>query len=265
MAPGWNMPYCPFCGGAVKPEAPDAKRQYQKEKPIPNKKDRKRWERVRQRLHTVNEEKSAEQVRSEAFDNLRQASPGGLFMLNIITLGLRSIFWLTDRLSSLEDLARPEEYISRATLYIWLVGYIIAAAMAIVSWSVWPSSADILSELIEYSAHETMREEMTFNDLFLAEWGKILAMPQSIFPIAALCSFSVSFVAGKHVLFWARSVVADAIESDRADVIRTKAAEFAPSPFMLWFIGTPYLQVHLNKIARARNLASFKYSKRHIT
>jgi hypothetical protein len=69
------------------------------------------------------------------------------------------------------------------------------------------------------------------------------------------------FLIGKHILFWAREVLTDAIQIEDADTIHTKADSFAPSPFLLWFIGVPYLQFHLNEIVRARNLANFKSSK----
>jgi hypothetical protein len=227
MAPDWKLSYCPLCGGKVGPVGNKPKSP----KPPSEKLKYRRWDRAKRKT-SVQEEKQAEQIRSEAFDTLRQSAVPALFIINILTLGLRSIFWITRRLDSIKNMTIHGESPGKPAVYMWLCSYLAAFLLVFAS----------------------------YRELLMSEWDFSL-LTKSIFLRAGIFFYAVSFVAGRHILLWAREVITDAIESDKTDLIRTKADAFAPSPLSLWFIGVPYLQLHLNEIARARNLASFKYSK----
>ncbi|MDR1514482.1 MAG: hypothetical protein LBS45_02205 [Synergistaceae bacterium] len=242
MAPDWSLPYCPVCGGKVghkildKPESAAAADSASKKRDKPQ--DAKLNEDSGE-----NDAKNSEQLRSEAFDELKQASPVSIFTADILTLGLRSTLWMLRWMGSLEGMARQDERHGRRALYLCFVLY--TAVMALIA--------------------------LTCRELYGAGWNNFWSLDfwglggmfgDSIFPRAAACLFPLFFLMNRHILFWAREVIADAIQMENADTINTKTESFAPSPFLLWFIGVPYLQFHLNEIVRARNLANFKSSKR---
>jgi hypothetical protein len=220
-----------MCGGKV---APIEKEMLKPRKPKPpsNKPGYRGWGRVRKKFD-AEEERVLEQARSDAFDTLRQTPAAGVFIADVLTLGLRSLFWAMHRLPVLDKMAMRGETYRKSAIYLWFV-----ANMAVFL-------------LVFASGRE----------LFLSQWD-FMTLAGSRFLPAALGALAVSFVTGKHILFWAREVIMDAVERDRDEAIRAKASAFAPSLFLLWFLGTTYLQFHLNEILRARSLASFKNSKR---
>jgi hypothetical protein len=220
-----------MCGGKV---TSVEKEKPKRAKPVALKARYKRWEKIKKKSKNA-EDNFDEQLRSDAFDTLKQASVASIFIVDILTFGLRSAFWMSGRIKPLENMARNGESAGKSALYAWFMGH---AAAFVLTFA-------------------------TARELFLSGWD-LSIIAQSAFPraAAAVCSFVVSFVAAKHLQFWTREVIRDAIEHEKPDTLRTKAGEFATSPFMIWFFGIPYLQFHLNEIVRARNLAYFKYSKK---
>jgi hypothetical protein len=233
MAPEWSLPYCPVCGGRVGPKTLDKPKSVAAVKKPDKSRDAALIE-----YDGENDAVNFEQIRSEAFDELKQASPVSIFTADILTLGLRSTFWMSRRMSSLEGMARRDERHGRRALYLCFVLY--TAIIALIALA--------CRELYEAGWN------FGFSDL----WGRL---EESVIPRAAASLFFLLFITKRHILFWAREVIADAIQMENADTIHTKIESFAPSPFPLWFIGVPYLQFHLNEIVRARNLANFKSSK----
>jgi hypothetical protein len=225
MAPGWSLPYCPMCGGKIGPKNFDKPEKNEMDAPAESANPDGDKE----------EGNNADRFRAEAFDDLRQASPAGIFIADLLTFGLRSTFRLSRWMGSLECMARQDERHGRMVLYACFIVYIaIIALMAFACREIYSASAGWDFSLL----------------------GKL------IFPRVAAGLFIILFLMNRHILFWAREVIADAIQRENSDTINTKAESFAPSPFLLWFIGVPYLQSHLNEIVRARNLANFKASKR---
>jgi hypothetical protein len=232
IAPDWTLSYCPMCGGNIGPATGDRHKKTRNTSGKPNKPKQKKPEKLRVRTKLNDESRPAALIRSEAFDTLRQTSPAGIFIANILTFGLRSFFWMIRRMPSLKDMAREDEHPRKSALYLCSATYAAVIILVIAAC----------------------------RELYLLDWD-ISVLSQSLFPRAALGAALVSFVAGKHMLFWAREVIADAVGKESADTISAKAESFAPSPFMLWFRGVPYLQLYLNDVVRARNLAYFKSSK----
>ena len=225
MAPDWSLPYCPMCGGKIGPKNYD-----RPEKPDIGAENDK----AASNGDGGNGGKNAERLRSEAFDDLRQASPASIFIADILTLGLRSAFWLSRRMGALEGMARQDRRYGRMILYACFFIYIAVIALAV----------------------------LTCLELRSGGWNYSILLDKPVFPLGAAGLLVALFLMNRHVLFWAKEVITDAIQTENADTISTKAESFAPSPFLLWFLGIPYLQSHLNEIVRARNLANFKSSKR---
>jgi succinate dehydrogenase hydrophobic anchor subunit len=180
-----------------------------------------------------------EQRQSEAFDELRQASPLNIFITDALTLGLKSTLWMSRWMGSLERMARQDERHGRGALYVCFALYITSVAL----------TAFVCRELYYMAGWD------------LGHFSVLALLSESILPSAAAGFFLTFFLVNRHMLFWAKEVITDAIQMEDADTIHTKASAFSPSPFLLWFIGVPYLQFHLNEIVRARNLANFKSSK----
>lgn len=238
MAPDWSLGYCPICGGKVGPNPSDSE-----DAPLSAPGALKRGKQADaakpEASNDEGEGENPEQRRSEAFDELRQASPVGIFAADVLTLGLRSTLWMSRWMGSLERMARQDERHGRGALYLCFALYVASLALA----------------------------SLACRELYYAAgWGFGLSdisasLLESILPRAAAGFFLVFFIMNRHTLFWAKEVITDAIQTEDADTIHTKAGSFASSPFLLWFIGVPYMQFHLNEIVRARNLADFKSSK----
>jgi hypothetical protein len=220
-----------MCGGKVAPIEKETARP-RKPKSSTGKPKYRRWDRLGRRTD-AKEDGQLEQIRSDAFDTLKQESVARLFFANILTFELRSVFWMMHRQPALDAMAMRGEKSRKSAIYIWFMAYVVAFLLALAS------------------GRELFMSKMDF-----------IALAASRMPQAATAALVVAFVTGRHSLFWAREVIADAIENDRDETVRTKADTFAPSPFLLWFFGTTYLQIYINEITRARSLASFKNSKR---
>lgn len=236
MAPDWSLGYCPMCGGKVGPKPADSEDE---SPPRPDAEKRDKPADMAKPEAGEGEGVNPEQRRSEAFDELRQASPLSIFIADALTLGLKSTLWMSRWMGSLERMARQDERHGRGALYVCFALYITSVAL----------TAFVCRELYNAAGWD------------LGFFGILASPREPILPGAAAGFFLTFFLVNRHMLFWAKEVITDAIQMEDADTIRTKTSAFAPSPFLLWFIGVPYLQFHLNEIVRARNLANFKSSK----
>jgi hypothetical protein len=251
MAPDWSLPYCPMCGGKVGSKKFDKPEKAESDVSA---------DRADTDEGDENGEQNEERLRSEAFDELRQASPARIFIADLLTLGLRSTFWLSRRMVSLEGMARHGERHGRKALYACFAIYIAIIALIALA----------CRELYTAGWNFSLLEKLVFSRIATGFPGAASHPHAEVeFPRVAVGLLGVAagllvilFLMNRHILFWAREVIMDAIQRENADTIHTKAESFAPSPFLLWFIGVPYLQSHLNEIVRARNLANFKSSKR---
>jgi hypothetical protein len=158
-------------------------------------------------------------------------SPLLLFLLNVATVGLRSVFWLKNRIKSLLLMAKPEEKKIKLPLSVWLVSYcasvVLAAARAC--------------------------------GAVASEFGVDYVMPPNLL-IYASCAFAVSLTVNRHILYWSREVIIDELLSNKLDFIRTRAVTFAPSAIFIWFFGAAYMQMHINRMIKKKGLASYKPS-----
>jgi branched-subunit amino acid ABC-type transport system permease component len=158
-------------------------------------------------------------------------SPFLLFVMSVATVGLRSAFWLKNRINSLLMMAKPEEKKIKLPLSVWLAFYCAGVAFA---------AAGV------YGAAE-------------AEFS-VDYMMSSKQLIYALCAFAVSFTVNRHILYWSREVIIDELLSNKLDFIRSRAITFAPSAIFIWFFGAAYLQTHINRMIKKKGLASYKPS-----
>jgi hypothetical protein len=159
-------------------------------------------------------------------------SPLLLFITNAATVGLRSAFWLKNRINSLLLMAKPEEKKIKLPLSAWLAFYCASAALAAAS-------------SYGAAAAESSVDYILSSKLFMY----------------ALCAFAVSFAANRHILYWSREVIIDELLSNKLDFIRSKAITFAPSAILIWFFGAAYLQTHINRMIKKKGLASYKPSR----
>jgi hypothetical protein len=151
--------------------------------------------------------------------------------LNVATVGLRSAFWLKNRINSLLLMAKPEEKKIKLPLSVWLVSY-CASAVLVVAGAYGAAAAGFG---VDY-------------------------MLSSKPLIYALCAFAVSFIVNRHILYWSREVIMDELLSNKLDFIRSRAVTFAPSAILVWFFGAAYLQTHINRMIKKKGLASYKPS-----
>jgi hypothetical protein len=158
-------------------------------------------------------------------------SPFLLFVTNVATLGLRSTFWLRNRINSLLLMAKPEEKKIKLPLSAWLASYCAGAVLA---------AAGVYG-----AAAAEFRMDYVLSSKPL---------------IYALCAFAVSFTVNRHILYWSREVIIDELLSNKLDFIRSRAITFAPSAILIWFFGAAYLQTHINKMIKKKGLASYKPS-----
>jgi branched-subunit amino acid ABC-type transport system permease component len=159
-------------------------------------------------------------------------SPFLLFVVNAATLGLRSVFWLKNRINSLLLMAKPEEKKIKLPLSAWLASYCAGVALA--------AAGAYGAATAEFSV-DYMLSSKPF--------------------IYALCAFAVSFTVNRHILYWSREVIIDELLSNKLDFIRSKAVTFAPSAIFIWFFGAAYLQTHINKMIKKKGLASYRPSR----
>jgi hypothetical protein len=155
-------------------------------------------------------------------------SPFQLFLLNVATVGLRSTFWLKNRINSLLLMAKPEEKKIKLPLSVWLASYCASIALA--------AAGACDAAAAGFDADYILSSNLL---------------------ICALCAFVVSIAVNRHILYWSREVIIDELLSSKLDVIRSRATTFAPSAILIWFFGAAYLQKHINRMIKKKGLASY--------
>jgi hypothetical protein len=152
--------------------------------------------------------------------------------LHLFTLGLASIIWLIRRLPMMNSISKIDETAPKSAILAWIASYSVificsfaAAVDVIIYGRAFPISAD--APVLE----------------------------------TAVCAAAVYSIVSGHIFLWAREVMIDAIYGGDNDLVRSKAADFAISPTLLWFASAPYLQYHIDRAIHAKTLADFKSSK----
>ena len=239
----WTQNYSPCCGARIKLRIVKKRRPSQA-RPSPrqaadgeSKKEKKPPKKIRvSRKLSSRDTFSMFSYRKKSVlgPKFLSVSPVSLFILGVLTLGIRSVSWVTYHLPSLAMMAKPEEKKNiKSATYLWLLSY--------------------------------------FASITLGVAGTIYLFVNSLTPGAALCStlmrgaavsFCVSFLTGRHVLYWSREVIADELASSKIDAVRSRAGEFAPSALMIWFLGVSYIQLHINKMIKRKGLNSYSASRR---
>jgi hypothetical protein len=159
-------------------------------------------------------------------------SPLFIFIANIATLGLRSAFWVVNRMSPLLMLAKPEEKNIKFQTTLWIMSF---------------------------CSYFTLTILVAFN--FAAYRPGPEYLIESHMSRAALASFAVSFLVNRYILYWSREVIIDELLENELDVIRSRAVTFAPSPLLIWFFGVSYIQAHINRMIKKNWLNAYKPSK----
>ncbi|MDR1965790.1 MAG: hypothetical protein LBQ36_03695 [Synergistaceae bacterium] len=236
MPPDWNKKYCPSCGGRIKlrivkkrspsqgrlkPEAV-AEREKQAEKVRPSRK--LSWR--RERIFALRES-------SALGPRFRRAWAVPLFLLNALTLGGRSVFWMSANMPSLVMMAKPEEKNIKNIVRFWLLSWLFAIA------------------LLSICAFD-----------FITAADRPAALMESALLRGAVCAYCVSFLTGRHVMLWSREVIVDELSGAGDEALKSRAATFAPSSLLIWFIGAPYLQAHINAMIKKGGLATYSSSDR---
>jgi hypothetical protein len=78
----------------------------------------------------------------------------------------------------------------------------------------------------------------------------------------AAAFLGLSFLTGRHILFWSREAIIDELLKSDLDAIRSRAVTFAPSTILMWYIGVPYIQMHINRMIKKKGLNSYSSSRR---
>ena len=159
-------------------------------------------------------------------------SPWLLFTLNVLTLGLRSAFWLVNRMRSLTMMAKIEEKNIKKSVTVWIAAFCV---------------------------HFTL---MTIAAFHVIEHGvRTDYLTESSLIKTGAAVFVASLVINRFILFWSREVIIDELMTNELDVIRSRALTFAPSPMMIWFVGVPYIQAHINRMIKKKGLNAYKPSR----
>jgi hypothetical protein len=235
--PDWNQKYCPNCGGRIKLKLVNRRRASQGRSRMPEaaetKKERQRRITPTRKLMKQNSYSPFEaREKSVLGPRFRVMSPTFLFILNLLTLGLRSAFWVVNRMSSLQMMAKLEEKNIKSRVTLWIVSFSTSITLAAIAG---------------------------FNATTLGLGPDYLAESRMVH--AAAASFALSFLLNRHILYWSREVIIDELRQNALDVIRSRAVTFAPSPMSIWFLGVPYIQAHINRMIKKKGLNAYKPSK----
>jgi hypothetical protein len=229
--PGWNEKYCPICGSRIKTRIIQKPRAARAHSDVPPEERKPRFQVKSPRLSRKIVKPNAPGIftvmagkTSVLGPKFPAMSPVLLFLLNTATAGLRSAFWLKNRISSLLLMAKPEEKKIKLPLAAWLVSY---------------GAGAVLAAVCAYGADYTLSSKPF---------------------IYALCAFAVSFTVNRYILYWSREVIMDELLSSKLDFIRSRAVTFAPSAIFIWFFGAAYLQAHINRMIKKKGLTSYKPS-----
>lgn len=230
----WNQRSCPFCGGRIKlrlvrkrprkqPKVIDTEKKEARETPI----------RVTRRLPSRNSAGIFTGVsRSILGPRFVYMHPLLFFIMNVLTLGCRSVFWVFYNMPSLNMMVKHEERVTKTAVYLWLTSYVLAISFLAVAGA-------------EFAASDF----------------DIAVLLGSLFPRCAALSMSVSLLTDKYLQYWMRAVIIDRLQSHEMEMISTKATTFAPSPLLIWFLGFPYIQLHINRMIKKKGLLSYTWSK----
>jgi hypothetical protein len=240
VPPDWNQRYCPSCGGRIKLKLVNRRKASQGRSRMPEtaepkkKKERKPRRIIFSRKLTKQSSYSPFEAREKSVlgPRFRVMSPTFLFILNLLTLGLRSAFWVVDRMSSLQMMAKLEEKNIKSSVTLWIVSF---------------------------SASITLAAIAGFNASTRGLGPDYLAESRMVH--AAVVSFALSFLLNRHILYWSREVIIDELRQNELDAIRSRAVTFAPSPMSIWFLGVPYIQAHINRMIKKKGLNAYKPSR----
>ena len=240
--PYWTERHCPRCGGRLKLKFVKKRNVSQGRSKIPQE-DKPRKERkprsikLSRKLTTANSFSIfAAREKSVLGPRFHVMSPNALFILNILSLGLRSTFWIVNRTRPLFMMACPEEKDIKGTLSMWIASFGIYFALIVaVIFDIWRNDADISA--------------------YLAESGMARV---------TAAAFALSFIINRHILYWAREVIIDELQTNELDFIRSRALIFAPSSMLIWFVGVPYLQFHINRMIKKKGLNTYKSSRKPV-
>ena len=237
--PDWNEQHCPKCGGRLKlqlvkkrkisqgrPKAYDEDRPKKARKPPRIKPSRKLVKSNPNSIFTARE-------KSVLGPRFHIMSPGVLLILNVLSMGLRAAFWMMNRTQPLYMMARPEDRNIKTSLSLWIASFCAYfTLLSLVVFDLTANGADITAYLTE-----------------------------SLLVRAAAAMFAISFIINRHILYWTREVITDELQMNELDVIRSRALSFAPSPMLIWFVGVPYIQFHINRMIKKKGLNTYKPSR----
>jgi hypothetical protein len=219
MPLGWNQKECPICGGRVRVNI-------RQKKPARVKRSIKNWTHDQPLAPTAPQSS----VLGPRFPFM---SPFLLLVLDVLTLGLRTIFWVYYHLPALISMTRGHEMVHRSTLGIWFFSH--AAFLMFLGAAGW----EFMSTAFDLSSFS----------------GERLLL-------CAAAAFAVSHLVGRHVLFWVKNVIMDTLDKSEHDVVRVRMTGFAGSELLLWFVGAPYIQFHINRMIKKKGLQSFGEARR---
>lgn len=170
-----------------------------------------------------------------AFDGILLVSGGGvaarspilLLLANFATLGLCSAFFTWNCLSVLNAVVRKEERVKYHTAYIWIFSHIAAAVLAL--WSA--------------LAYTALPPGTGITEFILSYYKPVFSLAYAIFAV----------ILNRHILFWIREVLSERMSAEWTPQ-RRKPPLFAPSGLLLWYVGFPYVQFHINRAIKRRYL-----------
>ena len=248
----WGQGFCPFCGRSILPlrVAESAKvagtwvKPQQRKLNGPKKQKRKapsheqplgKHEKTAKNpwlWQTREIEKPPKVSKREKLANLRTfsetsnapilqfISPLVLLLQNVSTLGLRCLYWFRFNEVSLEKLARQEAALPQYVYKLWC--FLLYAYLGCISGMVW--------------------------ECFLSVWD-FSVIGRSMFLKPAVFCFFASWLIVRYMLFWMRWIILENIFSNLADIKGARSLKpFAPAALLLWFFGSTYMQVHINRL-----------------
>ncbi|MDR1915808.1 MAG: hypothetical protein LBQ58_04450 [Synergistaceae bacterium] len=233
IPPDWNQHSCPVCGGRIKFRLIKKRAPKTSQNTAEKQKNADAKIRVTRRLSNHNSLSIFTSVsRSILGPRFMYMHPLLLFALNILTVGARSIFWVLYNMPSFNLMAKHEEKITKGAIYLWLTSYCISLSFVIA----------------------------TGGEFFLSDFDVGL-INSSILLRLSIFSMSISIMANKYLQYWMREVIVDSLQLHEVETIRNRAASFAPSPMLIWFLGFPYIQLHINRMIKNKGLLSYTWSK----
>ncbi|MDR3279941.1 MAG: hypothetical protein LBT23_05470 [Synergistaceae bacterium] len=237
VPPSWNQRYCPACGGKIKLRIVKKKPQTQgrPKNTTPEEPERRPRKLRATRKLTKQDTFSMFAAREKSVLGPRffSMSPAALFILNVVSFGIRSALWIMSHMSSLIMMARPEEKNIKHSLRVWALSFCASFTLF----------------------------ALTAFDFILSGFAP-LGSSGVIMLKSAGGAFLFSFLVSRHILFWCREVIVDELLKSDLDVIKSRAETFASSAILTWFVGAPYIQLHINRMIEKKGLSSYSSSGR---